>query len=68
MKFTENLKKLRKEKHVSQEDAAKELQISVRSYARYEGGEREPNLSILWRMADLFDVSIDYLVGRSERR
>ena len=68
MKFTENLKKMRKERRVRQEDIAATLEISTRSYGRYESGEREPSLSILWRMADFFGVSIDYLVGRSEER
>lgn len=66
MKFTENLKKLRKERRIRQEDIAAELNISTRSYGRYESGEREPNLSILWRMADFFGVTIDYLVGRTD--
>ncbi len=68
MKLAERLKSLRLEKHLKQEEAAEGLQISMRTYCRYEYGEREPNASVLWRMADFFDVNIDYLVGRSDER
>ncbi len=53
---------------MKQEEVAKGLEIAVRSYCRYEYGEREPNASVLWRMADFYGVTIDYLVGRSEDR
>lgn len=68
MKLAERMKMLRLEKGMRQEDAAKELDISMSAYCRYEYGKREPNASVLWRMADLFAVSIDYLVGRSDER
>lgn len=68
MKLAERLKELRKGKNLRQEDVAKALDIAVRSYCRYEYGEREPNVSVLWRMADFYGVTIDYLVGRSEDR
>lgn len=53
---------------MKQEEVAAGLKIAMRSYCRYEYGEREPQVSVLWRMADFFDVSIDYLVGRSDIR
>ena len=59
---------LRKEKNLKQEEAAKMLNLSISSYCRYERGEREPDAPVLWRMADLFEVSIDYLVGRTDMR
>ena len=68
MKLGERLKSLRLERNLKQEEAAKELEISVRSYCRYEYGEREPVASVLWRMADFYGVTIDYLVGRKEDR
>ncbi len=68
MKLAERMKMLRLEKGMRQEDAAKELDISMSAYCRYEYGKREPNASVLWRMADFYDVSIDYLVGRSDER
>ena len=60
------IKILRKEKHLKQREAAELLGLSINSYCRYERGEREPDAPVLWRMADLFGVSIDYLVGRTD--
>lgn len=57
---------LRREKILKQREAAELLGLSITSYCRYERGEREPDAPVLWRMADLFGVSIDYLVGRTD--
>ena len=67
MNLAENLLNLRKTKGLRQEDAAKEMDIPYRTYRRYETGEREPVASILIKMADLYGVSIDYLVGRTDQ-
>ena len=61
--FAERLLLLREEKHVSQSSG-----INLRTYHRYENGEREASVSTLIRMADYFGVTIDYLVGRSDAR
>ena len=66
--FQERLLALRKGANLKQEELAEELQISYRSYRRYEAGQTEPTLPVLIRMADYFQVSIDYLAGRSEKR
>ena len=66
MKLAERMRELRKEKNLRQEDAAAELEISMSAYCRYELGSREPTASVLWRMADFYGVSLDYLVGRSD--
>lgn len=42
------------------------LGIKVRSYQAYEGGDREPNIKSLIALADFFDVSLDYLMGRTD--
>lgn len=68
MKLAERMRELRKEKNLRQEDAAAELEISMSAYCRYELGMREPTASVLWRMADYYDVTVDYLLGRSDRR
>ena len=57
-----------KKKHVSQSVAANASGINLRTYHRYENGEREASVSTLIRMADYFGVTIDYLVGRSDAR
>lgn len=68
MKLAERMKMLRLEKNLRQEDAANALDMSMSTYCRYEYGQREPNASALWRMADFYGVTIDYLVGRSDDR
>lgn len=68
MKLAERMKNLRLEKNLRQEDAAKELGMSMSTYCRYEYGKREPTASALWRMADFYNVSIDYVVGRRDER
>ena len=47
---------------------AKESGIVLRSYRRYEMGEREPVASTLVKLADFYGVTIDYLVGRTDER
>jgi len=65
--FSERLEKLRIDKNISQVVAAKDLEIGIRAYQYYENDEREPRMSVLVRMADYFDVSLDYLTGRTEQ-
>ena len=71
-KFMQNLSErlllLRKEKNLNQEDLLEPFDLSVRTYRRYETGEREPTVSTLWKMADFYGVSVDYLIGRSDVR
>lgn len=62
------LRQLRKERNLRQEDIAAELGLSTNGYQRYELGEREPVASVLKNMADFFNVSADFLLGRSDRR
>ena len=60
----EVLKTLRREKNKTQHEIAIELDIPRTKYARYEAGESEPNFEILKRIADYFDVSLDFLLQR----
>jgi transcriptional regulator with XRE-family HTH domain len=60
------LKELRNMKGVLQSDVAKMLDVSTRAYRHYENGDREPNIFTLITLADFFNVSLDYLVGRSD--
>ena len=66
MLFSERLNQIRRNNSLSQATVAKAMQMSLRSYQRYEHGEREPGLSTLVALADFFAVSIDYLVGRTD--
>lgn len=62
--FCKNLIELRKLNRLTQRDVARHLGISQPSYTRYENGKSEPTIENLIKLADLFDVSIDYLCGR----
>ena len=66
--FSERLRQLRKEKKVSQVALAKEVGVSSRVYQDYEYGEREPQVTIFSRIADFFNVSLDYLAGRIDNQ
>jgi len=68
LKLSERLLALRHEKGMKQEETAKQMGIAYRSYRRYEVGEREPDASTLVLMADFYGVTIDYLVGRTNKR
>mgnify|MGYP001075667051 CR=1 FL=1 len=68
MKLAERLKELRKERNARQEQVAVSLDISMSAYCHYEQGKREPTASVLCRMADYYDVTTDYLLGRSNKR
>lgn len=67
MQFNTQLKKIRKERKLTQSEVAAALNITVRQYQRYESGEQTTTLENLIALADFFDVSLDYLCGRSEK-
>ena len=67
-KLSERLYSLRKERNLTQLRAAEGMGIPFSTYRRYEKKEREPDASVLVQIADFYDVSLDYLVGRSEKR
>ena len=60
------LKKLRKMRHISQLKLALDLNMNQNSISRYENLEREADYKTLVAFADYFDVSLDYLLGRTE--
>ena len=64
--FCAILDKLKTERNILQKDIAKSIGVSLRAYQRYEHGEREPSMSTLIALADYFNVSLDYLTGRSD--
>ncbi len=61
------LKELRKKRKISQVKLALDLNMNQNSISRYENLEREADYDTLIRLADYFDVSIDYLLGRSDK-
>lgn len=66
MTFSERLVQLRKEKNITQKQLANELNLSEVGIQNYEGERRKPAYDVLIALADYFDVSLDYLVGRSD--
>lgn len=58
------LKELRKKFNKKQEEIAKYLNISTTGYNYYETDKREPSIETLIKLADYYNVSLDYLVGR----
>ncbi|MCL2696589.1 MAG: helix-turn-helix domain-containing protein [Oscillospiraceae bacterium] len=65
-KFNEHLKMLRKNKNITQEQFANAVNTSNRAMQNYEQGKRKPPYDTLIEIADFFDVSLDYLVGRCD--
>ena len=61
----ERLKSLRKEKDLTLEELAQALGMTKQVLSRYERGEREADYKTLVKIADFFEVSIDYLIGHS---
>ena len=66
MNFSTRLKELRKSLNLTQKDVYSSIGMSAIGYQRYEYGEREPAFKNLLALADFFNVSLDYLVGRSD--
>ena len=67
-KFCERLRELRMERGLKQREMAEQFGLAVNSYQCYEYATRYPEFPGLIAIADFFDVSLDYLVGRSETR
>ncbi len=59
------LRDLREDKDLKQADIAKLLNVKQNTYSQYENEKREIPLALLWKLADYYDTSIDYLVGRT---
>lgn len=66
--FGERLALLRKEKKLSQYELADKLGFTRGQIANYEQGKRQPDFETLQKLADFFDTSIDYLLGRTDDR
>ena len=64
MIFSERLKELRLEKDLSQKEVADLVHVNRVTYTNWERGKREPSFEKLVKLADLLDVSLDWLFGR----
>lgn len=66
--FCDTLKKLRDESNLTQSELANKLNITRSSLSLYELGKRTPDFDTLSKIADFFNVSADYLLGRTNVR
>lgn len=66
--FEERLVSLRKERNISQRELGTVLDVSRWAVLNYEGGKNRPDYDSLMKLADYFEVSLDYLTGRSDER
>ena len=66
--FGQRLARLRKEKGLTQEEVASKIVISPQAVSKWENGNSEPDLNTLNQLADIFDVSVDELLGRENNK
>lgn len=64
--FNDRLRSARIARGYTLQKTADLLDLSLRTYQKYESGDREPNLSLLAQMSDLFNVPSDFLLGRDD--
>ena len=62
------IKLLREELNINQEELAKRINVSPSTIAMYETNKRQPNYETLSKLADIFNCTIDYLLGKSDKR
>ena len=63
--FSEKIRQLRKDRHLTQAEVAKEVGLSARGYQDLELGAK-PRYEALLHIADFYDVSVDWLMGRTD--
>ncbi|GEA30232.1 helix-turn-helix domain-containing protein [Clostridium diolis] len=66
--FAQRLRELRSEKGVVQKDVANFLNITTSAYGFYEQGKRVPDTDIMIKLSNYFNVSLDYLLGKTDVR
>ena len=64
--FSESLKRFRKDHHLTQKEIADAIGIQKNAYQAYEYGKSLPSIAVVAKIADAYDVSIDYLTGRTD--
>lgn len=66
MKYGSRLKQLRNKKGLSQKELTDRLHLNRSTYARYETSTTQPDYDTLEKLADFYDVSVDYILGRTD--
>lgn len=66
IQIIKRIKDLMQVEHLSQYALAKHIGVNQSTVCNWLNGKKEPSIESLWRLADFFDVSVDYLIGRRE--
>ena len=66
--FSQRIRQLRRDKHMTQVQVAQRIGVTASMVSSYETDIRLPSYDVLLRIADVFGVSVDYLLGRQEKR
>lgn len=66
--FSQRMRELRKEKNITLEKLAEMLKTTKATLSRYENGKRIPNIEFVEELAKIFNVSVDYLLGKTDIR
>lgn len=66
--YLKRMKDLREDHDLTQETLAQILNITQRSYSHYENGDRNIPIEILIKLADYYQTSVDYLIGRTHKK
>ncbi|SHH74638.1 helix-turn-helix domain-containing protein [Virgibacillus chiguensis] len=68
MKYGDRLKKLREVNNLSQQQLADKFNINRSTYARYELNQTQPDFEILKKLADFYEVTVDYILGHETQK
>jgi len=68
MSFGDNLKKIRQDCNLTQEELAKKINTSRSNIANYENNKNMPSIDVLNKLSEILDCSIDYLLGKTDER
>lgn len=60
------LRDLREDNDIKQKEIADYLNIQQNTYSQYETGRREIPITLLWKLADYYNTTVDYLIGRTD--
>ena len=66
--YLKRLKDLREDSDLTQEELATKLNLTQRAYSHYENGNRDIPLEVLIKVADIFGVTVDYLLERTNEK
>ena len=68
MNIGQNILRLRKQKSIRQEELAAELGVTAAAVSKWENGYTLPDILMLCALADYFEVSVDYILGRTDKK